>query len=107
VDAGEIQRKGMDALAQLQVLQERVVELGNVASNLSTAEQVLSPEHAWVPSVKKSREEVLGQIENREDRAKSGFRQQILAKLTALIRKPARFSMICARRSAGCMRPPT
>jgi hypothetical protein len=86
VDAGEItqQRKGMDALEQLQALQELVDELGNVASYLSTAEQVLPPEHAWVASVKKSREEVLGQIENREDRAKSGFRQQILAKLTAL-----------------------
>ena len=86
VDAGEItqQRKGMDALEQLQALQELVDELGNVASYFSTAEQVLPPEHAWVASVKKSREEVLGQIENREDRAKSGFRQQILAKLTAL-----------------------
>ena len=86
VDAGEItqQRKGMDALEQLQALQELVDELGNVASYLSTAEQVLPPEHAWVASVKKSREEVLGQIENREDRAKSEFRQQILAKLTAL-----------------------
>lgn len=86
VDASEItqQRKGMDALEQLQALQGLVDELGNVASYLSTAEQVLPLEHAWVASVKKSREEVLGQIENREDRAKSGFRQQILAKLTAL-----------------------
>ena len=34
--------------------------------------------------MRKSREVVLGQIENREDRVKPGFRQQILAKLTAL-----------------------
>jgi len=86
VDAAEItgHRKGMDALEQLQSLQDLVDELGNVASYLSTAEQVLPPEHAWVASVRKSREVVLGQIENREDRVKPGFRQQILAKLTAL-----------------------
>lgn len=86
VDAAEItgHRKGMDALEQLQSLQDLVDELGNVASYMSTGEQVLPPEHAWVASVKKSREEVLGQIENREDRVKPGFRQQILAKLTAL-----------------------
>jgi energy-coupling factor transporter ATP-binding protein EcfA2 len=86
VDAAEIteHRKGMDALEQLQSLQELVDELGNLASYLSTAEQVLPSEHPWVGSVKKSREEVLGLIDSREDRAKPGFRQQVLAKLTAL-----------------------
>ena len=86
VDASEItgHRKGMDALEQLQTLQDLVDELGNVASYLSTAEQVLPPEHAWVTSVKTSREEVLGQIENRDNRAKPGFRQQTLARLTGI-----------------------
>ena len=86
VDASEItgHRKGMDALEQLQALQELVDELGSSASYLSTAEQVLPEEHTWAVSMKKSRDEVLGQIENREDRAKPGFRQQMLAKLTAL-----------------------
>jgi hypothetical protein len=86
VDTSEIagHRKGLEALERLQSLQELIDELGPVASYLSTAEQVLPSDHPWVAAVKQAREEMLGQIADPAQRAKGGFRQQLLQKLTAL-----------------------
>ena len=52
-------RAGLQALRDIEVLQELVTHLSPVAAYLSTAEAVLPSDHVWVESMKTARSEVL------------------------------------------------
>ena len=77
-------RDGLNSLAEIESLQELVVDLSSTASFLSTAEAVLSPEDAWVAKMKTVRNEVLTQISNPDKRSAATFRQQTQRKLNDL-----------------------
>lgn len=77
-DAQEIkgQRKGIQALVEIESLQELLSELGATASYLSTSEAILPGDHGWVATMKAARDEVLAQIGDPAKRGAAGFRQQ-------------------------------
>ena len=83
----EQQKAGLDALQEVEAIQELLADLGNTASYLSTAEAVLPPDHEWVDGMKKVRAEVLGQVCDQPKRSASGFRQQAQKKLGDLKKK--------------------
>jgi len=89
---GEVEqhKAGLDALQEVEALQELVADLGNTASYLSTAEAVLPPNHEWVDGMKEVRAEVLKQVCDPAKRSASGFRQQAQKKLGELKKKYAR-----------------
>ena len=77
-------RDGLNSLAEIEALQELVVDLSSTASFLSTAEAVLPQEDAWVAKMKKARDEVLTQLANPDKRNAATFRQQTQRKLNDL-----------------------
>ena len=77
-------RDGLNSLAEIESLQELVVDLSSTASFLSTAEAVFPPEDAWVAKMKKARDEVLTQLGNPDKRSAATFRQQTQRKLNDL-----------------------
>jgi hypothetical protein len=77
-------RDGLNSLAEVESLQELVVDLSFTASFLSTAEAVLPQEDAWVAKMKTARNEVLTQLGNPDKRSAATFRQQTQRKLTDL-----------------------
>jgi hypothetical protein len=77
-------QEGLQALREIEYLQELATDLGSVASYLATAEAVLPSEHVWVENLKTARSEVLGQIGDPGKRAAAAFRQQTLRRLTDL-----------------------
>ena len=85
-DAQEVtsHRDGLNSLAEIESLQELVADLGSTALFLSTAEAVLSAEHAWVGKMKKARDEVLAQLGDPDKRGAATFRQQTQRKLADL-----------------------
>jgi len=85
-DAVEVtaQRSGLETLSEIKSLEELVVELGTMASYLSTAEAVLPAGHEWIDKIKTVRDDVLAQISDPAKRGASSFRQQIHRRLTEL-----------------------
>jgi hypothetical protein len=77
-------RDGLNALAEIESLQELVADLGSTASFLSTAEAVLLAEHEWVGRMKTARDELLAQIGNPARRGAATYRQQTQRQLTDL-----------------------
>ena len=77
-------RDGLNSLAEVESLQELVVDLSSTASFLSTAEAVLRPEDAWTAKMKTVRDAVLTQLGNPNKRSAATFRQQTQRKLTDL-----------------------
>ena len=77
-------REGLNSLAEIESLQELVVDLSSTASFLSTAEAVFPPEDAWVAKMKTARDEVLTQLGNPDKRSAATFRQQTQRKLNDL-----------------------
>ena len=77
-------RDGLNSLAEIESLQELVVDLGSTASYLSTAEAVLPADHEWMDKMKKARDEVLAQIGDPAKRSAATFRQQTQRKLADL-----------------------
>jgi Family of unknown function (DUF6079) len=77
-------RAGVQALEEIESLQELVADLGTTASYLSTAEAVLPTGHEWTDKMKVARDEVLGQIGDPAKRGAVVFRQQTQRKLTDL-----------------------
>jgi hypothetical protein len=77
----EQQKAGLDALQEVEAIQELVADLGSTASYLATAEAVLPPDHEWVERVKKVRADLLVQVCDPAKRSASGFRQQAQKKL--------------------------
>ncbi|RME58008.1 MAG: ATP-binding protein [Caldilineae bacterium] len=85
-DTEEVRRHqdGMQALSEIESLQELVNDLGPVASYLSTAEAVLPADHAWVQRMKAARGEVLAQVADPDRRASVDVRRQIQQHLREL-----------------------
>ena len=77
-------REGLQALHDIEALQELVTHLSPVAAYLSTAEAVLPSDHAWIESMKTARSEVLIQIDDPGKRTVATFRQQTLRRLADL-----------------------
>ncbi len=82
-DASEVtaHRDGLNSLAEIESLEELVVDLGSTASYLSTAEAVLPTGHEWIDKMKTARDEVLTQISDPAKRSAPAFRQEIQRKL--------------------------
>ena len=82
-DASEVtaHRSGLESLAETKSLEELVVDLGSMASYLSTAEAVLPTGHEWIEKMKTARDEVLAQIGDPAKRSAAAFRQQTQRKL--------------------------
>jgi hypothetical protein len=82
-DASEVtaHRDGLNSLAEIKSLEELVVDLGSLASHLSTAEAVLPTGHDWIDKMKAARDEVLVQIANPAQRSAATFRPQAQRKL--------------------------
>ena len=85
-DAPEVtsHRAGLQALKEIESLQELVADLGSTASYLSTAEAILLTGHEWIEKMKAARDEVFGQIGDSAKRAAATFRQQTQRKLSDL-----------------------
>ena len=74
-------RDGLNSLAELNSLEELVVDLGSTASYLSTAEAVLPAGHEWIDRMKAAQNEVLAEIADPAKRSAAAFRQQTQRKL--------------------------
>ena len=85
-DAGEVRghRDGLNALNEVESLQELVTDLGPTASYLSTAEAVLPSADEWIGKMKSARGDVLASIGDPEKRDTPDFRQKLSRKLTEL-----------------------
>lgn len=78
------QRKGLNALNDIEVLQGLVADLGANASYITTAEAILPTGHEWVAKVKTARDTILEQIVDPAKREEAGFRQQAQRKIADL-----------------------
>jgi len=85
-DASEVKvhQSGIESLVEIKSLEELVVDLGSVASYLSTAEAVLPIDHEWIEKMKSIRDEVLAQIGDSARRWATSFRQEAQRKLSEL-----------------------
>ena len=85
-DASEVttQRSGLESLAEIELLEELVVDFGSTASYLSTAEAVLPTGHEWIDEIKTARDQILAQICDPTKRSVVAFRQQTQRKLSDL-----------------------
>lgn len=77
----EQQKAGLDALQEVEALQDLVADLGSATSYLSTAEAVLPPDHEWAEGMKEVRAALLTQVCDPAKRSAAGFRQQAQKKL--------------------------
>lgn len=77
-------RAGLQALRDIDALQERVTNLSPIAAYLATAEAILPSDHAWIESMKTARSEVLIQLDDPGKRMAATFRQQTLHRLADL-----------------------
>jgi hypothetical protein len=76
--------EGLQALHDIDGLQDLATHLGAVASYLSTAEAILPSDHTWVENMKTARSEMLTQVSDPGKRTTATFRQQTLRRLTDL-----------------------
>ena len=82
----ERHRAGMDAVREVEALQELAAAFGGAAAYLSAAEAVLPSGAAWTARMKDGRTAVMGQVADPAARSRSGFRsetQRGLAELKA------------------------
>ncbi|MDG6998066.1 MAG: ATP-binding protein [Nitrososphaerota archaeon] len=77
-------RDGLNAIKEVESLEELVVGLGPTASYISIAESVLPPEHAWIEKMKAVRDDVLAQSRDPAKRSDAAFQQQTQRKLDDL-----------------------
>lgn len=78
------QKSGLEALAEVEGLQDLVGDLGASAAYLSTAEAVQPATHEWVGQMKRERDEVVAQVTDPVTRAATGFRQKARLRLANL-----------------------
>ncbi len=78
------QKPALEALQQIEGLQELVNDLGAGASYLSTAEAVLPPAHAWAEGITQARNELVGEVSDPAKRSAAGFRQKAKRRLAEL-----------------------
>jgi hypothetical protein len=74
-------RDSLNSLAEVKSLEELLIDLGSMASYLSTAEAVLPTGHEWIDKMKTARDKVLTQIGDPAKRSAAAFRQQTQRKL--------------------------
>ncbi|MEI6258470.1 MAG: DUF6079 family protein [Deltaproteobacteria bacterium] len=74
-------RDSLNSLAEVKSLEELLIDLGSMASYLSTAEAVLPTGHEWIDKMKTARDKVLTQIGDPAKRSAAAFRQQTQHKL--------------------------
>ena len=77
-------RAGLDALKQVEALQEIAVDFGPLASYMAIAETSLPSDHPWIVKVQGVRHELLSDMLDAGKRESVVFRQQGLQKLTSL-----------------------
>ncbi len=75
------QEKGLDALREIEALQELLSDLGPTAAYLTTAEAIFPAGHEWVASMKAAHDDILSQITSPAKRGAATFRQQTARKL--------------------------
>ena len=75
---------GLNALKEIESIQELLTDLGSTASFLSTAEAVLPADHEWVGKIKRERDKVLDQLVDPDKRGKTAFRGQTRKELNDL-----------------------
>lgn len=78
------QQPALEALQQIEALQELIADLGAGASYLATAEAVLPPDHAWVEDMKNARDELIGEVTDPAQRSAAGFRPRARRRLADL-----------------------
>ena len=85
-DAQEIHQHsdGLQALREIESLQSLMIDLGAVASYLSTAEATLPTNHEWVEQVRTARADILAKIGDPSQRYAASFRQQTMRTLSDL-----------------------
>jgi hypothetical protein len=77
-------RGGLSSMAEIESLQELVVDLGSTASFLSTAEAVLSTDHEWSAKVRSAKCEILDEIVESNRTTHHALRTKILRRLADL-----------------------
>ena len=77
-------RDGLNSLADIQSLQDLLVNLGPTASFLSTAHAVLPADQEWADKMKQVRDEIYNQLVDPNKRSATTFRQQAQHKLADL-----------------------
>ncbi|MEW5804279.1 MAG: DUF6079 family protein [bacterium] len=100
-DAQEVSghRDGLQALKEIESLQELVVDLGAMASYLSTAEAVLPADHEWIDNMKAVRDETISQISDPPKRGAASFRQNAHRRLTDLKKEYIRIYLVMHTRA--------
>lgn len=85
-DAQEVtsHRNGLNALAEIESLQELISDLGSTTSFLSTAEAVLSADHPWCAKVRSARGTIFEKISGSQRTTHQALRTQIRKELTDL-----------------------
>lgn len=78
------QKEGLEALREVELLQELVAELEPFAGYLSQAEMALPGDHPWVARVKDLQAETFTQISDSSNRFTPAFQQQVRQKLNEL-----------------------
>ena len=71
-------------LKEFESLQELVIDIGSIASYISTAEAILDAEHEWIKKMQTTRDEVIVLIVDPINRSKTSFRQETQRKLSDL-----------------------
>ena len=75
---------GLQALVEVEALQDLASELTPAAAFLTAAEAALPPSHEWVQRMKATREEALGEIVRPARRGATALRLRLLRKLSDL-----------------------
>ena len=77
-------RSGLESLDNIMSILELVADLGSTTSFLSTAAAVLNVEHEWINKMRMTRDEILAQLNDPDERSAATFRQQAQYKLDDL-----------------------
>ncbi len=87
-DAEDVQRHqaGMQALKEMESVQELIRELGSLANYLSQAEAALPADHPWVERMKQARKQVLSEVADPARRTDPALRQRMRRQLEELKR---------------------
>jgi len=78
------QRRGLDALAEVETLHEFASDLGGSASYLATAEAVLPANHEWLKTLATVRKAIWADIDDKAKRGSAALRQQTQKRLNEL-----------------------
>jgi hypothetical protein len=77
----DAQKRNLEVLSAIEMLQELIAELGTTASYLSQAEMVLTSDHPWVQMAQAARKSVLDKLANDRSAQHATEYRQMLAQL--------------------------